>query len=257
MKGYSDKGELPRATVEPKWQLLLTPAHVKPMQGGEMEDVSGAIRVLSAHSSAYLLPTNNESTEFLMVDAGMEVDAGNIIATLKQRGLGQEAIKAIAITHGHVDHAAGANRFLQAKIYVGEEEQSFLRGERRGEGMMGKLVGRLAEPVDGEQNIETVKDGDTLTVGSLSVKVHSAPGHTKGSMAYETDGAVFVGDALYFTNKDEAALSPGMMTGDSERAKQTVGELLEKVSDERVWVPSHSGTGSREAVQALATKLKR
>jgi glyoxylase-like metal-dependent hydrolase (beta-lactamase superfamily II) len=43
----------------------------------------------------------------------------------------------------------------------------------------------------------TVKDGDTIDIGNLSLKIIHTPGHSPGGMALYTKGYVFTGDTLF------------------------------------------------------------
>ena len=43
----------------------------------------------------------------------------------------------------------------------------------------------------------TVKDGDLITVGDVSLRVIHTPGHTPGGMVLYTEGFVFTGDTLF------------------------------------------------------------
>src|SRR6185312_16340163 len=62
---------------------------------------------------------------------------------------------------------------------------------------------RVVAPLKGKDETpavdETVVEGDTVTVGSLTAKVLETPGHTLDHIAYwfEKDGVAFVGDTLF------------------------------------------------------------
>ncbi len=42
-----------------------------------------------------------------------------------------------------------------------------------------------------------MKDGDTVEIGSVSLKVIHTPGHTEGCICLYTPGHVFTGDTLF------------------------------------------------------------
>lgn len=80
---------------------------------------------------------------------------------------------AILCTHHHSDHVGGNSDLIRKKkmkVYAGER-------------------------VPGLTN--TVKEGDTIKVGNLAIKVLEIPGHTSGHVAYVTNDAVFCGDTLF------------------------------------------------------------
>lgn len=79
-------------------------------------------------------------------------------------------------THGHGDHTAGNQRFARmTEAVVGHENER--------------------NQIDGLT--ETVTDGDTLTVGDLTIEVLHTPGHTDGSICLKTDDALVSGDTVF------------------------------------------------------------
>jgi len=97
-------------------------------------------------------------------------------------------------THIHADHLTAAH-YLQQRI----------GGET---GISEKIIDVLkywvpvfntAEdtPVDGSQFDRLFKDGETFSVGSLTVKVMHTPGHTPACASYLIGKAIFVGDTIF------------------------------------------------------------
>jgi glyoxylase-like metal-dependent hydrolase (beta-lactamase superfamily II) len=110
---------------------------------------------------------------------------------LRDNGL---ALRFILETHAHADHLTAAQylkRRFDAPVVIGhqitEVQKTF------------KPVFDLPETfaVDGSQFDRLVKDGDTLSAGSLSVSVIETPGHTPACVSYLIGDAVFTGDALF------------------------------------------------------------
>lgn len=217
---------------------------LKPMRGGALEGCPGITRVLSGHSSAYIVRTGEH--EVALIDAGMEVDAGNIRATLEQMELGVSAVKAIFMTHGHVDHAAGAHVFDEATVYAHAHEHAYLQGRVAGEGLPGKLAGKLsAEQRIPASRLQAVEDGQEIVQGDMTFRVYGVAGHTGGSLAYQVGDVLFVGDAMYFDTHGKAKLPPPMITPHRSLAKKSLTTLvneLDGVGIETV-LPSHSGEG--------------
>jgi len=44
---------------------------------------------------------------------------------------------------------------------------------------------------------QTLEDGDTISFGTITLKVIHTPGHSQGGIALFTDGNLFVGDTLF------------------------------------------------------------
>jgi len=104
------------------------------------------------------------------------------------------ALRFIFETHAHADHLTAAQylkRRFDAPVVIGhlitEVQKTF------------KPVFDLPEAfaVDGSQFDRLVKDGETLSAGSLSVSVIETPGHTPACVSYLIGDAVFTGDALF------------------------------------------------------------
>lgn len=225
---------------------------VLPMHGGILPEYPDVTRVLSGHSAAYIIRISKQ--EVVLVDAGMEQDAGNLQAVLKQMGLSVSAVKAIFVTHGHIDHAAGAHVFTEARVYAHRDEHAFLMGSAAGAGTVGKLIGKLprADVIDAVRLLP-VEDRQQVAVGDIVVRAYAMPGHTTGSFAYQIGDVLFVGDALIFDARGVARLMPNAMTIDAAKARESIARLVGATSAAIV-APSHSGEGTfaalREFVQA-------
>lgn len=97
----------------------------------------------------------------------------------------------ILLTHGHFDHCTGVAGLLEkwpelpVYIHAGDVTDD-MGGELR--------FHRL-----GEKNQRYYKEGDKLSVGSLSLDVLETPGHSTGSVCLlvEGQGVLFAGDTLF------------------------------------------------------------
>jgi len=251
----------PRTEVHPLLKMtVLGPSGAMEMHGGAVPEAPHVTRVISAHSSAYLLPTTEGTSDYIVIDAGMDTEARNIRATLAE--LGAAAVGAIFITHGHVDHVKGVNGLGATDIYVSDHDEPYLLGQKRAEGFIGTMLGRLPRNARPDhERIKRVDDGTAVTIGERTVRAYHMPGHTSGSMAYVVDGVLFVGDALYFNKDGQAGLSPGPLNWDSREAASSLGSLIERLDNDGIEitavVPSHSGAGTLDAVRILADNNRR
>lgn len=217
---------------------------VAPPVGGEVKGASGTrvFRVLSGHSSAFVVFTGER--EAILIDAGMEEDAGNLRATLAE--LGVEFVKAIFVTHAHMDHVAGVHVFEDAQVYASEAEFSFLKGETKGHGLVGVMAGKLPpEHAISADRLHALGDGESVTVGGVTVKAFATPGHTEGSMSYRVNNLLFVGDLVFYDPHGVVRLLPRMITPDPDRATSSVKELVQKLHDDEpaLVLDSHSAGG--------------
>ncbi|HBA93365.1 MAG TPA: hypothetical protein DCZ02_01975 [Ruminococcaceae bacterium] len=108
--------------------------------------------------------------------------------------IGDTDLQYILLTHGHFDHIIGAKGIKQkynAKVVISAPDEPMLSS--------GKLS--LASFMDAKQNnVESdiiVFDSDVIRLGNIEIKVLSTPGHTKGSVCYLAENALFSGDTLF------------------------------------------------------------
>jgi glyoxylase-like metal-dependent hydrolase (beta-lactamase superfamily II) len=147
-----------------------------------------------------------QSGKALGVDPGVAPES--MLKALREQGL---SLEILANTHGHRDHVGGNDVVLAAT------------GARL-----------AAHPADVPNADICLRDGMSLTIGTVSVRVLHTPGHSPGSVVFQPEGAVITGDTLFVTRCGRADL-PG---GDAEALYGSLRRLALLPPDTLVY-PGH------------------
>lgn len=218
--------------------LVVTFMGRRPVVDGQ--DISGARMVVDGFGSVAVIPTGER--EVLLVDAGEDAEAAALLAELGRRGLSADAVTAILITHGHQDHTSGLRRFPNAQVMALEAEVPVVEGRQGTRGPLTRLFG--AGPT-GATVTRALHDGETIDVGSTSVRVFAVPGHTAGSAAYLINGALFIGDSADVTSGGEIQGAPWVFSDSQADNRASLRRLAERLTQEQetvsAIVPAHSG----------------
>ena len=128
---------------------------------------------------------------------GAFVDPGGDLSRLKSAA--QQAgvtIEKILLTHGHIDHCGSAGIFaeeLGVDIEGPHEADIFWISRLAEDGAKYGIAGQPFVPA------RWLNDGDTVTVGELTLNVRHCPGHTPGHVVFHHEGSklAIVGDVLF------------------------------------------------------------
>ena len=134
-------------------------------------------------TNCYLL-CDEERKVCAVIDPGAE--AGRIARAAESAGC---APVCILLTHGHYDHTGAVEELL--KQYPGIPVYLSRRDQHSGAG--GELT-RLFPTLPG---VTDYGEGDTVSVGGLTVSVLATPGHSAGSVTLLCGNAMFSGDTLF------------------------------------------------------------
>lgn len=138
----------------------------------------------------------------------------------------------ILLTHGHFDHIAALGEVAEktgAEIYISEKDVELLRDENKNASML-----FFGLDIHFDMPVKTVKNGDTITVGKLEFTVQETPGHTKGSVCYFAEKAIFTGDTIFATGYGRTDL----YGGEYAALRVSLMELAPKLKGKRIY-PGH------------------
>ncbi len=191
-----------------------------------------------------------EGTACAIVDSVLDYDpksgrtstasADRLIAFVRSKHL---QLHWILETHAHADHLSASHHLkeqLGGQIAIGaaitQVQEVF------------KRIFHL-EPqfqTDGRQFDRLLHDGDTLTVGGLSMQALAVPGHTPACMAYQVGDTVFVGDTLFMPDVGTARCDfPG---GDAQTLYRSITKLLRLPPETRLLMCHDYPPGGRPPV---------
>ncbi|QUT04986.1 MBL fold metallo-hydrolase [Sphingobium phenoxybenzoativorans] len=132
-----------------------------------------------------------QTNKAAFVDPGGDLD--RLKAAAQQQGV---EIEKILITHGHIDHCGQAGilaKELGVQIEGPHEADRYWIAKLSEEGGKYGINGQVFEPD------RWLVDGDTVTVGNLTLDVIHCPGHTPGHVVFHhaPSKLAIVGDVLF------------------------------------------------------------
>jgi glyoxylase-like metal-dependent hydrolase (beta-lactamase superfamily II) len=175
---------------------------------------------------------DERTREALVVDPGDDIEG--VLGILKRHGL---TVKAIVITHAHIDHIGGAQKLKQATgapVYMNPNDAELQK-------MMDAQAGWLGVPTPEPVEIDVpARDGDMLVVGATEFHVLHTPGHTQGSISLwiPSEGKLLAGDTLFRDSIGRTDL-PG---GDGRQILRSIHDKLLPLPEPTVVFPGHGGS---------------
>ena len=169
---------------------------------------------------------SNDKKECIIVDPGL--DYKDVAKYIKEKYIP----KAILLTHGHLDHIDGILYFMDLPIYINKLEEEMLYDSNLS---LYYMVGRVSPFNKDNLNIHYVKDGDSINLIGMNIKVLETKGHTKGSVCYYYDKYLFSGDTLFRGSCGRCDFP----TGSFSDMKKSLNILMDKFDDDVVVYPGH------------------
>jgi glyoxylase-like metal-dependent hydrolase (beta-lactamase superfamily II) len=135
------------------------------------------------------LLADGRTGDAVMIDPGEE--PGMFLAELDTR---RWSLRAIWITHGHIDHILGVaavKRATGAPVYLHPADRPLYDALAE----QGAWFGLRADPPPPPD--QALAASQQLAVGGLEFTVRHTPGHSPGSVSFVGQGTIFGGDVLF------------------------------------------------------------
>lgn len=177
---------------------------------------------------AYLIDAG--AGRYVLVDCGQT--GAPIEAALQAKGVANDAVAAIFLTHAHGDHAGGCKAFPRAAVYALADELPLLHGQAAAKGPFTRWAGKTDHSV----RAAPLKDGETVTVSDLEVQAYGAPGHTAGSAVLRVGGDLFFGDSARAMTGGSLQGAPWVFTDDPALNEASIAALPARLAQQGVVV---------------------
>lgn len=172
------------------------------------------------------------SREALVIDPGDDID--DILAVLTRHAL---RVKAIVITHAHIDHIGGAAKLKAATgapVYMNQNDEAL-------NDHLDMQAAWLGMETPAHTGIDTpARDGDRLVLGGADFHILHTPGHTQGSISLwiPAESKLVAGDTIFRESIGRTDL-PG---GDGRQILRSIRDKLFPLPDGATVFPGHGPT---------------
>ena len=201
-----------------------------------------------------------------IIDPGPASTVPTLRARLNEAGIGLPDIRAVLVTHIHLDHAGACGTLVQdnpkIEVLVHERGAPHLVDPSRLWASAARLFGDRMEQLWGhthgvpEQNLRVVGDGDRFGDGPRRLDIAYTPGHASHHVSYldAASGIAFVGDAAGGRILDCAEVLPATPPPDID-----VDVMVQSVDRILAWKPERlfvTHFGPATGVERHARRLR-
>jgi glyoxylase-like metal-dependent hydrolase (beta-lactamase superfamily II) len=208
----------------------------------------GVWRAGTSYVNWYVVDGGNGLT---LIDAGLPRYRIQLDKSLGTIGRSRADVRAVVLTHGHIDHIGFADVLADTGVAVHMHPADTALADCVAQGAVRPAPMPTTVPLS---------NGELSEVPGRPVVVH-APGHTDGScvLEFRDHGVVFVGDLLCtISPRTGRRADPQLQTRGSNRDSAQAFASLERLQDvqARVVLPGH-GSPWTDGVEAAAASARR
>ncbi len=213
----------------------------------------------------------------ILIDAGFPGSRDDVVASLRELGFGIDDLRAILLTHAHIDHFGSAIWFAKTHdtpVYCHAAEVGHSKREYLEQASPVDIAKHIWQPRYVTWSVAIARKGALTHDGIPSTQALTedvaaglpgapmaipTPGHTSGHCSFVVDGVLVSGDALVtghpLLSREGPQLLPGLFNHDQGGCVRSLAAL--GLLDTEVLLPGHGPVwrGSiREASEKAAAK---
>jgi glyoxylase-like metal-dependent hydrolase (beta-lactamase superfamily II) len=195
----------------------------------------------------------------MLIDSGFPGNRDDVLGSLRQLGFGVGDLRAILLTHAHIDHLGTAIWFAKTHgtpVYCHSAEVGHSKREYLEQAGPGDIIPHLWQPRFLKWTLAISRKGAMVRNGIPTTQVLTedvaaslpgtpkaipTPGHTGGHCSFVVDGVLVVGDALVTGHpllvSDGPQLLPRMFNHDQDGCVRSLAAL--GLLDTDVLLPGH------------------
>ena len=141
-------------------------------------------------------------------------------------------VKAILLTHAHLDHIDGAKYYNNIPVYLYKSAEKMLYDSHSS---LYDIIGKKTPFKKGDLNIIPLTDKQSFNLIGFNIEVMHTPGHTEGSCVYLINGDLFTGDTLFCGTCGRTDFP----TGDAEAMLKSLNRIIATYPDDTKVYPGH------------------
>lgn len=241
----------------------------------KLVQVTDTVHLAQGEAVNWTLVTDD--TGVMLIDAGYPGDRDAVLASLRQLGYDVGDVRAILLTHAHVDHLGSAIWFANehgTPVYTHADEVGHAKREYLEQVSVVDITLRLWRPRWAAWTLHVLRSGGLIRDGIPSTQPLTAeiaarlpgqpmavatPGHTSGHCSYVVDGILVSGDALItghpLLRRGGPQLLPAVFSHSQQNSLHSLSALA--LLDTEILLPGHGEVWHgpiREATEAAAER---
>ena len=219
--------------------------------------ITDRVHLVRGHAVNWVLVA--DETGAMLIDAGYPGDREDVLASLRKLGYDVGDLRAILLTHAHIDHLGSAIWFASehgTPVYCHADEVGHAKREYLEQVSILDLALRIWRPRWAVWGAHVVRSGGLVRDGipttqpltaetAAGLPGHpmaiSSPGHTSGHCSYVVDGVLASGDALITGHPLLRHRGPQLLPAVFSQSQQNCLRSLNALAllDTEVLLPGH------------------